>query len=465
GLPEMVRVVIIGGGAAGMAVASRAKRLRKDYDVVVVERTRWVSFALCGLPYYVGCITKRLNDLLYYPIEEFTVKRGIKVLLETEAVSVDVSSRTITLRDLKSGREEELEWDYLVFATGAKSKAYKLFPEIKEFDNVYTLSHLDVAERLRSYLLGLREGAKVVLIGAGYVGLELAHTLTEAGYKVTIVEALDQVAPRIVDPDLAEVIRQELESHGVKVITSAPVREFKGSKGLAKSVVTDKGEIEGDAFVVGIGIEPNTDLAVKAGVKLGETGAIWTDEHMETNIKGVYAVGDAVEHTDLITGKRVWRPFAQIANKMGYVAGSVIGGREAIFRGSVGTSVFKTFNLVVARTGLSKKEAEKHGFKPIEASLEARTKAHYLPGGVRFKLKVIADEETGRLLGAQSVGPDDSVYWRINVIASLLTTGATVWDLFTSDIGYAPTVAPVWDALIIAARLLMRKLGEAPPKR
>lgn len=461
----MTNVVIIGGGAAGMAVASRAKRLRKDYNVIVVERTKWVSFALCGLPYYVGCVTKRLNDLLYYPVEEFTVKRGIDVRLETEAVDIDPSGRTVTVRDLRSGREESISWDYLVLATGARSKAYKFFPEIREYNNIYTLTHLDIADKLRSALLSLREGARVALIGAGYVGLELAHTLTEAGYRVTVIEALDQVAPRVADPDFAEDIRAELERHGVEVHTGTPVKGFRGSNGKAKVVETEKGEFEADIFIVGVGIEPNTHLAEKVGARLGETGAIWVDERLRTSVDGVYAVGDAVEHVDLVTGKRVWRPFAQVANKMGYIAGSVIAGRDALFRGTVGTSVFKTFDLVVARTGLSKMEAEKAGFNPIEASLQARTRAHYIPGGKRFKLKVIADADSGRLLGAQAVGPDDSVFWRINVVASLLTVGATVWDLFTADIGYAPTVAPVWDALIVASRLLMRKLGEAPRSR
>jgi NADPH-dependent 2,4-dienoyl-CoA reductase/sulfur reductase-like enzyme len=458
----MVNVVIIGGGAAGMAVASRAKRLRKDFNVTVIERTKWVSFALCGLPYYAGCITRRLNDLLYYPIEEFTEKRGINVKIETEAVDVDPSGRTVTVRDLRSGREDTINWDVLVLATGAKSKAYKFFPEITNYRNVYTLSHLDVTAKLRDRLLSLREGARVVIVGAGYVGLELAHTLTEAGYRVTLVEALPQVAPRIVDSDFADDIRRELENNGVEVLTGTPVKGFRGHGDTATHVETERGDIAGDVFIVGVGIEPNTDLARKLGARLGETGAIWVDEKLQTSVENVYAVGDAVEHTDLVTGRRVWRPFAQIANKMGYIAGSVIAGRDAVFRGSVGTSVFKTFSLVVARTGLSKSEAEKAGFKPIEAKLEARTRAHYIPGGVKYKLKVLADEDTGKLLGAQAIGPDDSVFWRINVVASLLTTNATVWDLFTADIGYAPTVAPVWDGLIIAARLLMRKLGEKP---
>jgi len=459
----MARLVVIGGGAAGMAAASRAKRLNKNLDVVVIEKTRYVSFALCGIPYYVGCTVKTLDDLLFYPPEEFTKKRGIRILFETTATKIDVGARKVYYVD-KNGREGEIDFDYLVLALGARSKAPKIWPEIREAENAFYISHLHSADEIRSYALHLPRHSKAVLVGAGYVGLELAENLSNLGMKVTLVEATPQVAPRALDPDLAAIVEEHLKSKGVEIIKEAPVKEFKIVDGKAKAIVTDKGEIEGDLFVVGVGIEPNVDLAREAGVKIGETGAIWTDDHMRTNIEGVYAVGDAVEHTDLVTGKRVWRPFAQIANKMGYVAGSNIGGREAVFPGSVGTSTFKTFDMIVARTGLSKAEAERNGFKPVEVKLEAGTRAHYIPGGTRITLKVVADEDTGRLLGAQAVGASETVLWRINVVASLLTTKATVWDLFTSDLGYAPPLAPVWDPLIIAARLLMRKLGEKPRK-
>ncbi len=460
----MARVVVIGGGAAGMAAASRAKRLRKDYDVVVFEKTGWVSFALCGIPYYIGCTVKTLDDLLFYPPEEFTKKRGIDLRLETTVTGIDLSSKTVHYVDNKTGREGSLEFDYLVLATGARSKAPKIWPEIGEASNVYYISHLDSAEEIRRSILSLRHGSHVVLVGAGYVGLELAENITGLGMKVTVVEALDQVAPRALDKDLAEIVEETLRRNGVEVVKNAPVKEFRIENGRAVSVITEQGEVKGDLFIVGVGIEPNVNLAKSIGLRLGETGAVWVDEHMRTSVDYVYAVGDAVEHTDLVTGKRVWRPFAQIANKMGYVAGSNIAGREAVFPGSVGTSTFKTFDLIAARTGLSASEAEKHGFKPIEVSLTGGTRAHYIPGGTRIRLKVVADEDTGRLLGAQAVGASETVLWRINVVASLLTTGATVWDLFTSDLGYAPPLAPVWDPLIIAARLFMRKLGEKPRK-
>lgn len=461
----MARLVVIGGGAAGMAAASRAKRLNKSLDVVVFERTGWVSFALCGIPYHVGCIVKRLDDLLYYPPEEFIKKRGIDLRLYTEVTGVDLDSKTVYYRNLKTGEEGKIEFDYLLLATGARSKAPKIWPEINEAENVFYIKHLDSAREIRDYALKLKTGSRAVVVGAGYVGLELADTLSGLGLKVTVVEALDHVAPRTLDPDLAEQVEEELKTNGVEVYTGTPVKEFKISNGKATAIVTDKGEIEGDLFIVGVGIEPNVDLAKEMGLRIGETGAIWTEEHMRTSVDYVYAVGDAVEHKDLVTGRMVWRPFAPIANKQGYVAGSNIAGREAIFPGSVGTSTFKTFNMVVARTGLSKAEAEKLGYNAIEAKLNARTKAHYMPGSAPLTLKVVADADRGKLLGAQAVGMSETVLWRINVIASLLTTGGTVWDLFASDIGYAPPLAPVWDALIVAARLLMRTLGEKPRKQ
>ncbi len=460
----MARLVVIGGGAAGMAAASRAKRLNKKLDVTVFEKTKWVSFALCGIPYHIGCIVKRLSDLLYYPPEEFTKKRGIDLRLETEVTWIDINSKRIHYRELRSGKEGELEFDYLLLATGARSKAPRIWPELNEAHNVFYIKHLDTAQEIRDYALRLNTGSKAVIVGAGYVGLELAETLTELGLKVTLVEALDQVAPRTLDPDLAELVKSELESHNVEVITGAPVKEFKIANGRVTSVVTEKGDVAGDLFIVGVGIEPNIELAKSIGLKIGETGAIWTNEYMRTSIDYVYAVGDAVEHKDLVTGRRVWRPFAPVANKQGYVAGSNIAGREAVFPGSVGTSTFKSFNVVVARTGLSKSEAESMGYNVVEAKVNARTKAHYMPGSEPLTLKVVADADTGKLLGAQAVGKSETVLWRINVIASLLTTQATVWDLFATDIGYAPPLAPVWDSLIVAARLLMRTLGEKPKK-
>jgi NADPH-dependent 2,4-dienoyl-CoA reductase/sulfur reductase-like enzyme len=457
-----VNIAIIGGGAAGMSAASRAKRLSKQSTVTVFEKTRWISFALCGIPYYIGCITPRLEDLTYYPIEEFINKRGIDVRIHHEVVEINPSEKTLVYKD-PTGDIKEYRWDYLVIAPGARSLAPKIFPEINDLKRVSYISHLNDAYKIRNDITALRKGDTINIIGSGYVGLELAHTLTEAGFKVRIIEMMNQVLPKSLDEDMVDPIIEELKSHGVEVVLGEKTVGFEETSNSVK-VITEKGEYDGKYTIVGVGIRPNTSLAEKIGVKIGETGAIWTDDHMRTSIKDIYAVGDAVETVNLVTGKRDWFPFAQVANKMGYVAGSNIGGREAVFPGATGTSTLKTFDLTIARTGLTESRARELGYNVIAAKLEASTKAHYVPGGKRFLLKVIADEDTGKLLGAQGVGRDESVFWRINVIAALLEKGGTVWDLFHTDIGYAPVLNPTWDALIIAARLLMRKLGEVPKK-
>ena len=455
-----MKVVVIGGGAAGMAAASRAKRLRRDAHVSVLEKTEWVSFALCGMPYYIGCTVKRLEDLLHYPPEEFTKKRGIDVRIRNEVVDIDVSGRKVSVINEK-GREYELEWDYLVLALGAKSIAPQLFPEIKEVGKVHYLSHLYDAYRIREELLRLRRGSVVTIVGAGYVGLELAHTITELGYRVRILEMANQVLPRSLDPEMAELVSGYLRGKGVELVLEEKTIGFKERNGHVV-VETENASYESSLAIVGVGIKPNTELAVKAGIQLGDTGAVKVDERMATNLENVYAVGDAVETINLVTGKPAWMPFAQIANKMGYVAGTNIGGRPAAFPGATATSTLEVFGLTIARTGLTEEEARREGYNVVVAKVTARTKPHYMPGSSNVTVKIVADADTGRLLGAQGVGEDQSVFWRINVIAALLERQGTVWDLFYSDIGYAPPLAPVWDSLIIAARLLMRKLGEMP---
>ncbi len=461
---ERIHVAVVGGGAGGMAAASRVKRLLGDKaEVVVFEKGGWVSFALCGTPYYVGFTVKTLDQLVHYPLTVFIDKRGIDVRLYTEVTELEPGERRLRYRR-RNGGEGVYEYDYLVLATGAVPKVPGPWRSLLGAENFFTLRSLDDADRIRSYVVRDKV-RRVVIVGAGYIGYELAAALRGLGREVTVVEMMPHVLPAMLDEDMAAEAAKPLEEAGVSLKLGTAVKGFEEEGGRVRRVVlSDGAAVEADAFIVAIGVAPNTRLAEQAGLKIGETRAIWVDDHMRTSRPEIYAVGDAAETTDLVTGKRIWMPLAPVANKMGFVAGTNIAGGNARFPGVVRTSVTEAMGTVVAATGLNEKTAEKMGYNIVSARLEARTKAAYMPGASRITLKVVADAETGRLLGAQAVG-DETAYWRINVVAALLANRATVWDLFATDIGYMPAVSPVWDPLIIAARLIMRKLGTAPKSR
>ena len=462
-MAERVRVAVVGGGAAGMSAASRVKRLLGDRaEVVVFEKGGWVSFALCGTPYYIGCEVKTLDQLVHYPLSEFVEKRGIDVRLFTEVVDVEPDARRLRFRR-RGGEEGVYEYDYLVLASGAVPKVPGPWRELLGYENFFVLRSLDDADRIRGYLV--RDSVRsVAVIGAGYIGYEVSEAIRALGRKAIVIEMMQSVLPAVLDPDMGEEAAKPLLENDVELRLGVAVQRFEVEGGrVRRAVLSDGSAVEADAFIVAIGVAPNRGLAEKAGLRIGVTGAVWTNERMQTSRPEVYAVGDVAETRDLVTGKPVWIPLAPAANKMGFVAGTNIAGGDAVFPGVVRTSVTEAFGTVVAATGLNTRQAEKEGFKPVAAKLTGRTKAAYIPGGSRVTLKVIADEETGRLLGAQAIG-DETAFWRINVVAALLMNKATVWDLFATDLGYMPKVSPVWDPLVIAARLLMRKLGTAPKR-
>ncbi|ABM80655.1 FAD-dependent oxidoreductase [Hyperthermus butylicus] len=456
----MLRVAVIGGGAAGMATASRVKRLLRDRaEVVVFEKTPWVSFALCGTPYYLSCKVKTLNDLLHYPLEEFTEKRGINVMLRTEVTDVELDARRLRYRRLDTGETGVYEFDYVVFATGARPRAPKNW---LRFRNVFTLHSLADADRLREAVV--RDSVRrVIVIGAGYTGIEAADNIALLGRRVVIVHSSKRILSRSLDPDIAEKVEERAKTAGIEFVLGRSVVDVEGSEGYARSVVLDNGEkMYGDLFVVSMGIEPNVELARRAGVRIGGTGAIWVDTRLRTSREEAYAVGDVAETVDILTGERIWWPFATAANKMGFVAGTNIAGGDAFFPGVVRTRAMGAFGLYIAGTGLLEEEARRMGFDVVTATLTAHTRARYMGHGPEIVLKVLADANTGMLLGAQALSEDPSAFWRIAVVATLLMKKASVWDLFNADIGYWPGVNTVWDPLVVAARLLLRRLGTRP---
>jgi Uncharacterized NAD(FAD)-dependent dehydrogenases len=445
----MVRVVVIGGGAAGASAAARARRLDPNAEVILIERGSMITHAPCGMPYAIGGVVKSHEELMTYTPEEFEKERNIKVLIRSSAVDIDADKRVVVVK--RGDAEEKISWDKLVIATGAKPLVPKI-PGV-ELKGVLTMRHPDEVPQLKEHL----EKAKTVaVVGGGYIGVEMAEVLLEMGKRVLLFEMFDQILPAALDADMAAIVAEEMKNRGVDLHLGEKVVEFRGADHVNR-VVTEKGEYQVDEVILAVGVRPDVDLAVRAGAKLGETGAVYVNEYMETTVPDVYAAGDVAEKTHRVTGRRVWIPLAPTANKEGQVAGgNAVKGRVLKFPGVVGTAVTKFYNLYIARTGLTEKEATQLGYKVQSASIKARTKAHYMPGGEAVHVKLVAEESSGRILGAQIVGRGQVVASYADIMAVAIQSGYTFSDLFFSDIGYMPDTAPVWHPLIVAARVLSR---------
>ncbi|HIP89053.1 MAG TPA: CoA-disulfide reductase [Thermococcus paralvinellae] len=436
------RVVIIGGGAAGMSTASRVKRLKPDWDVKVFEATKWVSHAPCGIPYVVEGISPK-EKLMHYPPEFFIKKRGIDLHLNARVVEVEQGRVRVEEKD----GEKSYEWDYLVFANGASPKLPPI--EGTDLEGVFTADLPPDAVTIREYM-GKYDVRDVVVIGTGYIALEMAEAFAVQGKNVTLIGRSGRVLRKTYDKEITDIVEQKLREHLNLRLQELTLR-IEGKERVEK-VVTDANEYRADLVIIATGIKPNIELAKQLGVRIGETGAIWTNERMQTNMENVYAAGDVAETKHLITGRRVWIPLAPSGNKMGYVAGSNIAGVDITFPGVLGTQITKFMDLEIGKTGLSEAEALKEGYDVKTAFIEARTKPHYYPGGKKIWLKAVADKETNRLLGLQAVGSE--ILPRIDTFAVALQAGFTTKELFFADLAYAPPFAPVWDPLIVVARVL-----------
>ena len=443
----MTRVVVIGGGASGMAAASKAKRSNPELEVVVIEGSGYVSYAPCGIPYYIGGIVKSDKDLVHYTPEFFIKKRGIDVRIKTKVINVDFDSKTVVTVDDK-GSEKELDFDFLVIATGSKP----IKPPIDgiELEGIETVKFIEDGIRIKKKS---KHVENVVVVGGGYIGLEMADAFHMLNKKVTLIEMLPHVLPNI-DHDMAMLLENELRNKGVEVKLGEKVVAFEGDD-YVKKVITEKGEYKADLVILAVGVSPQTDLFKNSNLELGYKGAIKVNNKMQTNIDGVYAAGDVAETIHMVSGKPTWIPLAQTANKMGRVAGANIAGDDMTFPGVLGTAFTKVLDLNVGRTGLSSVEAKEYGFNVGTVKIKAKTRANYYPGGKDIIVKLIYDKDSRKLLGGQIISEGDPS-GRINVIATALYAGLKVDDLFFIDLGYAPPFAPVWDPLVVASSVSSR---------
>ena len=448
------RLVVIGGVAAGPKTAAKARRCDSEMEIVIYQEEDDISYAGCGLPYYISGVIKDREELISRTPGKFA-QDGIKILKNRKIERIDLQKSTVSGRSVGSGATFTDHFDRLVIATGA----YPIRPKIEGLDlrNVFYLRSIFDADTILKQIQS-KDIRNVVIAGGGYIGLEMAESLVQVGKNVTIVELAPQILT-LFDEDFAGVLQQYLEKKGVKVFTSEGIQTLRGKEGKVTHVQTTTREIEADAVLMSLGIRPDVELAKQAGLKIGETGAIWVNEKMETSAEGVYAAGDCAETTHLITRKKVWVPLGSTANKQGRVVGVNVCGGNAAFPGIMGTAIFKTFDFNVAKTGLNMREAEKEGLHPLQAVVRGYDRAHYYPGGKESTLKVIAEKGTGRILGGQAVGEGPSDKF-IDILAMALHGKMTCQQLASVDLAYAPPYSPALSPVIVAANVLMNKLED-----
>jgi NADPH-dependent 2,4-dienoyl-CoA reductase/sulfur reductase-like enzyme len=448
------RVIVVGGVAAGMSAASQIRRRHPKTRVVVFERGDYISYGACGMPYNIEDPDRDMEDLVVLSADDARKKRGIDLRLRHEATSLDVERGIVTVIDHKKGKDAEEAFDALVIATGAR--AVRLPMEGFDLPGVHVLRELTDGAAIKEMLTAGPK--KAVVIGAGYIGMEMAHVLTERGLSVTILEKMPQLLPGWHE-DSVTMVADTLGERGVEIHTGSTVTGAeKGKNGRVAAVRTQDDLFEADLVLVAVGVRPNTELAASGGLRIGDTGAIWVNQNQQTSHESVWAAGDCAEAYHRVLRRNDWIPLGTTANKQGRIAGANVVGAGQQYRGIVGTCGFTVFDLEVARTGLGEEEAKAESFDPVAVTIRQRSRAHGYPDGVPVQVHLVADRETGLLLGAEIVGREGAAL-RINTIAAALAAHMTVADLQSFDLVYAPPFAPVWDPVLVAANQLIKKVS------
>jgi CoA-dependent NAD(P)H sulfur oxidoreductase len=450
-----MRLVILGGVAAGTKAASRARRLDPEMEITVYQEEPEPSISECGLPYLLSGVVEGRDDLVARTPEKFAEK-GIEVLVRHRVEGIDATNKMLSVLDLNTGETFDDTYDRLVVATGARA----VLPPIPgaDLEGVFKLRFLTDSDAIGRYIEE-QSPERATIVGGGYIGLEVAENLCRLGMEVSLIEGEDRVALAY-GPEVSENVEAELEANGVGVYTGERVDEFTG-QGRVTGVQFGEKELQTDLVIVGVGIRPNVELAAKAGVEIGSTGAILVDRHMKTSVPDVWAAGDCVETTNLVSGSPVWVPLGDTANQMGRVAGTNAATGEEIleFPGILGTGIFKVFDLGVGKTGLSEREAEDAGFEVVSAGLETNDRAAYYPGVGKVFLKLMADRATGRLLGAESAGSGADKL--TDICAAALWGRLSYPDLINIDLAYAPPYGPALSPVIQAATILSGEFDRA----
>ena len=448
-----MHLIVVGGTAAGAKAALRARRVNRDLAITLYQEEAEVSYSACGQPYYLSGLIPNRDALIIRRASDFQGD-GIDVRLRHRVIRLDTQERIVEVHDLVRDAIETVGFDQLILATGARP-VLPAVPGIT-LDGVVTLRSMDELDRFGSALDRLKP-ERAVIVGGGYIGLEVAESLHGFEIDLTIIERLERLFPKL-DPEMSRRLHDHIVAKGVRVVLGDGVTEITGQTGRVASVSTASGRrITTELVVLAIGVRPNVELATKGGIALGPTGAIAVDPRMETNVKGVFAAGDCVESHHRLTQAPLWSPLGDIANLHGRVAGENAAGGNARFPGILGTAIFKAFDLNVGLTGLTESAAREAGFNPISTIVSTPDKARYFPGARDVTVKLVADAGTGCLLGAQVIGPG-AVDKMTDIAATALLGRLGCRDLENADLAYAPPFSPVLSPIIIAASALSKKL-------
>lgn len=442
--PSSKRIIIIGAVAAGTSAAAKARRNDEAAEIVIYEMDEHISYSGCGLPYYIGGLVTGLDELTPRDPAFFKSKYNVDVLTRHQVLSIDAAMKTLIIRNLADGSEFEDHYDVLVLSTGATA-VVPLIPGAS-LPQVFTLRNPTNARAIRQYI-EMSRPKNAVVIGSGFIGLEMVENLVRVGINVTVVEKLPQVCP-FLDPDMAPYLQQYLEKKGVTVFTGRAAIEI-----MTDAIILDDNQVlSADLVIMAVGIRPNTSLAKSIGVTIGKTGAIAVNEKMQTNVPDVYACGDCAESFSIIDGRPLYRPLGSTANKMGRIVGDVITGGTLAHRGIAGTGIFQVFEMSIAAAGLNEQEARNSGYDVVVSHNIKPNKPEYF-GGQEMVIKAIADRKSEKLLGVQIIGYE-GVDKRIDVFVTAMTAGLTVSDLFHLDLAYAPPFATTKDPVLYTGMIL-----------
>lgn len=447
------KILIIGGNAAGLTAASRAKRIDPRLNITVLEKSPHTAYSTCGIPYFLSKMVSAA-DLISYTPESFEKERGIKIHVHCGVDEVSPSRKRVACTRMDTGERMELPYDRLLVATGVQPK----LPDIPgtNLENVFTVLNLSDALRIEQ---ALPAASRVAIVGAGYVGLEMAECLHALGKTVHLYERNAHVLPGM-DPDMAQIIEYELQRFGVRLSVGANVLALTGSANKLTGIkaASGLGIDPADMALVDTGVVPNVELAQNAGIQLGATGAISVNSYMETNVPGIFAAGNCAEAFCPIRRRPIPSYIGTVAAKQGRVAGENLAARRTKFHGAIGTTVLKVFDLAVARTGLCSKDAATESMPVVSARIEAVDRAGYYPTARKIWVKLIVERESRRLVGAQAAGYGDASK-AIDVAATAIISGLRIDDLAQLDLAYSPPYGNLWDPLLIAAQAVLRRMS------